>query len=378
MQLILFNYSLLFLLYIVTSFYVGKKQCISKLNGKLCESIGRKASSLRQSLRSWGYINLVILINTLFVFVVFRYSFKKLNCSLNLYGILMNGFPNIIKFALPCALFLTQSGQAEEQNLVQSYENSTWTVKGDSFACSLQQRFENYALLEVKTVPAQQQQLVFTWLLKDKPITRLHVSSRKADWQSANTVLTPLNFTSTDIEDNKVQFSADVSALLRLIKQGGWLDTLVSFKDEQLRLTFTNTHSDEIVADYQQCLNNLSPLSWEQARDHQLQFASGQRTVTAEKDLKFLKDLVRYISLDNRVSKVLVDGHTDNTGSPLSNRLLSKERADDVASRLIEFGLPKDMLEVRAHGQRYPIIKNSKQGASSNRRVLVRLFRHSS
>ena len=106
--------------------------------------------------------------------------------------------------------------------------------------------------------------------------------------------------------------------------------------------------------------------------------ASGQRTVTTAKDLKFLKDLVRYISLDSRVSKVLVDGHTDNTGSPLSNRLLSKERADDVAARLIEFGLPKDMLEVRAHGQRYPIIKNSEQGASSNRRVLVRLFRHSS
>ncbi|CAD2226632.1 Sodium-type flagellar protein MotY [Pseudoalteromonas sp. 3J6] len=290
----------------------------------------------------------------------------------------MNRLTQLIKFALPCAVFILPQGYASEQSLVQSYENSTWSVNSNSFACSLQQRFDNYALLEVKTVPAQQQQLVFTWLLQDKPITSLHVLSRKADWQPASTVLAPLNFMSKDIKDNEVKFSADMTPLLRIIKQGGWLDSVINFGDEQLRLTFTNTHSDKIVADYQQCLASLSPLSWEQARDHQLQFASGQRTVTTAKDLKFLKDLVRYISLDSRVSKVLVDGHTDNTGSPLSNRLLSKERADDVAARLIEFGLPKDMLEVRAHGQRYPIIKNSEQGASSNRRVLVRLFRHSS
>jgi outer membrane protein OmpA-like peptidoglycan-associated protein len=293
----------------------------------------------------------------------------------------MNRLTQLIKFALPCAVFMSSQGHASKQNLVQNYENSTWSVSSNPFACSLKQRFDNYALLEVKTVPAQQQQLVFTWLLQDKPITSVHVLSRIADWQPENTVLTPLNFMSKDLKDlkdNEVQFSADMTPLLRVIKQGGWLDTLVSFGDEQLRLTFTNTHSDKIVADYQQCLANLSPLSWEQARDHQLQFASGQRTVTTVKDLKFLKDLVRYISLDSRVSKVLVDGHTDNTGSPLSNRLLSKERADDVAARLIEFGLPKDMLEVRAHGQRYPIIKNSEQGRSSNRRVLVRLFRHSS
>ena len=290
----------------------------------------------------------------------------------------MNRLTQLIKFALPCAVFMSSQGHTSEQNLVQNYESSIWSVSSNPFACSLKQRFDNYALLEVKTLPAKTQQLEFTWLLQDKPIVGLHVLSRKADWQSADTILTAVNFVSSNVEDNKVQFSADMTALLRVIKQGGWLDTLVSFGDEQLRLTFTNTHSDEIVSDYQQCLANLSPLSWEQARDHQLQFASGQRTVTTAKDLKFLKDLVRYISLDSRVSKVLVDGHTDNTGSPLSNRLLSKERADDVAARLIEFGLPKDMLEVRAHGQRYPIIKNSEQGASSNRRVLVRLFRHSS
>ena len=141
----------------------------------------------------------------------------------------MNRLTQLIKFALPCAVFMSSQGHASKQNLVQNYENSTWSVSSNPFACSLKQRFDNYALLEVKTVPAQQQQLVFTWLLQDKPITSVHVLSRIADWQPENTVLTPLNFMSKDLKDlkdNEVQFSADMTPLLRVIKQGGWLSRL--------------------------------------------------------------------------------------------------------------------------------------------------------
>lgn len=265
---------------------------------------------------------------------------------------------------------------AKEQSLTQSYEQGFWSAQVGSFSCSLEQRFDDYANIKIISEPAEPQRLIFKWLLSDKKVTDIQIISKKADWHSSRTTLPELNFFSADISDNKVAFDADVTTLLRVVKQGAWLDTVVGFGDEQLRLTFTNTESDLAITQYQQCLNNMSPLSWDQARDHEISFEVGQRIVKKPTDLLFLKNLVRYISLDGNVTKVMVDGHTDNVGSPLANRLLSKERADDIASRLVEFGLSKKLLEVRAHGQRYPVVMNSAKGQSSNRRVLIRLFRH--
>lgn len=286
----------------------------------------------------------------------------------------------IIKNLIVFTVIVIISGKANggtEQKLIQNYESGEWINESNSFYCSLNQSFDNYAKLELIKLPSKPEQLVFTWLLPDREITDIQIISRKADWQSKGIVLPQVNFFSADMANSIISFDTDPSSLLRVIKQGGWLDTIIGFGDEQLRLTFTNTYSNAVVNSYQQCLDNLSPLTWSQARDNEIFFDTGSRTVENTKDLMFLKDLVRYVSLDTSVKKVMIDGHTDNVGSPLANRLLSKERADDVASRLIEFGLPSNMLEVRAHGQRYPLVENTKLKQASNRRVLIRLFRHS-
>lgn len=270
------------------------------------------------------------------------------------------------------------NSNAKEQSFVQSYESGIWSVKGNSFSCDLEQTFDGYAKLNIITVPDAPQKLVFEWLLSDREIKDIQIHSKKSDWQSKSVHLPEQNFSAAKINKNIAKFNADVTSLLRVIKQGAWIDTIVNFGEDQLRLTFTNFHSHSVVDEYQKCLVNLSPLSWNQARDSEILFDLGKRTVNDEENLKYLKDLARYVSLDKKVTKVLVDGHTDDVGSPLANRLLSKERADEVASRLVEFGLPKKLLEIRAHGQRYPVIKNSeKTGDIHNRRVLIRLFHHS-
>ena len=281
---------------------------------------------------------------------------------------------------LVCCLFLIftiNDATAKEQVFTQAYEKGLWSTQESSFSCRLSQNFDSYASLEIIRVPAEPQKLVLKWLIPDKTVTDVQVHSKKADWQSKSISPPQLNLFTSDITNNTATFDINESTLLRVIKQGGWLDSIIGFGDEQLRLTFTNIFSSDVIKQYQHCLTNLSPLSWKQARDHEIHFKTGKRTVYQQDDLDFLKDLVRYVSLDKGVTKVMVDGHTDNVGSPLANRLLSKERADDVASRLVEFGLPKGMLEVRAHGQRYPIVENSEKGLASNRRVLIRLFRHS-
>lgn len=68
--------------------------------------------------------------------------------------------------------------------------------------------------------------------------------------------------------------------------------------------------------------------------------------------------------------KVLVGGHTDNTGSMIVNKRLSKLRAQAVADYLIEQGIGKDRFQSEGYGPTKPKASNkTKQGRAMNRRT---------
>jgi OmpA-OmpF porin, OOP family len=68
--------------------------------------------------------------------------------------------------------------------------------------------------------------------------------------------------------------------------------------------------------------------------------------------------------------KVGVEGHTDNVGSPASNKTLSESRAKSVVSAIVAQGIPADRLSPAGFGQDKPIADNStEEGRAKNRRV---------
>ena len=74
---------------------------------------------------------------------------------------------------------------------------------------------------------------------------------------------------------------------------------------------------------------------------------------------------------------VIIDGHTDNTGSANTNQALSFKRANAVKKYLTEMGAdPKHMISV-GHGSRQPIAPNeSAEGRAHNRRVIMSVKHH--
>lgn len=142
-------------------------------------------------------------------------------------------------------------------------------------------------------------------------------------------------------------------------------------------LTIPSTRVDHAYTQFNQCRRTLPSMSYEQARDIELSFRVGQRVIDASQRA-VLKSLSGYIQSDKTVQRVLIDGHTDNVGSSMGNLQLSRIRADDVASILLDLGIPDPLIEVRAHGDRYPISSNTTQiGQAKNRRVTVRVIRQS-
>ena len=70
---------------------------------------------------------------------------------------------------------------------------------------------------------------------------------------------------------------------------------------------------------------------------------------------------------------VIIEGHTDNIGTPASNLALSTNRAASVRSALVDrLGVPASSIEAKGFGDTRPVENNTTiEGRAHNRRVEV-------
>jgi outer membrane protein OmpA-like peptidoglycan-associated protein len=67
---------------------------------------------------------------------------------------------------------------------------------------------------------------------------------------------------------------------------------------------------------------------------------------------------------------IYINGHADNVGPDEENMKLSEKRANLIYNYLIQRGIDKNRLKVRAFGETMPIATNdTPQGRAYNRRV---------
>lgn len=70
--------------------------------------------------------------------------------------------------------------------------------------------------------------------------------------------------------------------------------------------------------------------------------------------------------------RVRVHGHTDNTGTPEHNRILSEQRAEAVLNYLTKQGIARNRLESEGHGDALPLGDNeTESGRQENRRTEI-------
>jgi outer membrane protein OmpA-like peptidoglycan-associated protein len=107
--------------------------------------------------------------------------------------------------------------------------------------------------------------------------------------------------------------------------------------------------------------------------DSGLMFATDQsalNTETKENLTNLSSTLEKYED-----TNVLIEGHTDNTGTNEYNMELSKKRASSVQDYLVSLGLNYQRLQIAGYGENQPITENdSASGRQANRRVEVAIY----
>jgi OmpA-OmpF porin, OOP family len=99
-------------------------------------------------------------------------------------------------------------------------------------------------------------------------------------------------------------------------------------------------------------------------------FATGKAEVAAG-GMRSIDKLAEWLK-KNPTRNLLIEGHTDNTGTEDFNMTLSQQRADAVRNALVSRGVGADRITTRGYGPRYPVVANdSAAGRQQNRRVEV-------
>ncbi len=74
-------------------------------------------------------------------------------------------------------------------------------------------------------------------------------------------------------------------------------------------------------------------------------------------------------------TSLVIDGHTDSTGSDTTNQILSERRAESVRSFLISQNVAAGRAIARGNGERYPLCSNeTSTGRACNRRVEIQIL----
>ncbi|MEI9937922.1 MAG: OmpA family protein [Pseudomonadota bacterium] len=101
----------------------------------------------------------------------------------------------------------------------------------------------------------------------------------------------------------------------------------------------------------------------------QVQFDTGKATIKPASN-ELLDEVGQVLTQHPEMTKVEVQGHTDNRGSAALNKRLSQARADAVRSALIQRGVGAERLVTKGYGPDKPIDENgTDEGRQRNRRV---------
>lgn len=83
-----------------------------------------------------------------------------------------------------------------------------------------------------------------------------------------------------------------------------------------------------------------------------------------------LEDVALFVRDNPRVRRVLIKGYTDVIAGEAYNDALSQRRSEAVRARLLELGVPAQLLHISAHGKRAPADEEwTTEGRTRNRRV---------
>lgn len=254
-----------------------------------------------------------------------------------------------------------------------SLDQSEWIFKGSEFLCELTHpvpRFGNIHFLAEAGEPLKMA-LESPWMNHFKG--SLVFGTTPPPWQPSQKpeIIGMKNFATEN-----TPITSGVLRLMEKLQKGEWAEINLHRPGHPLwKIRLSGVGFSDSYRTFNQCRVKLLPANFDQIRLSTLTYSSGRSQLTKDQREQ-LDTIIRYMKADPRVARVEIDGHTDRAGKPLSNRKISRLRAERVQDYLREEGIAESRIKIRFHGSRYPLNEGkTKEQQAKNRRVELRLVR---
>lgn len=256
-------------------------------------------------------------------------------------------------------------------------EQVEWKVEGDRFECRLSQPISHFGSGEF--VRRAGEQVVFRLTSRERWLGggSARLLAAAAPWQPGRS---DINLGVVRVAQGEVPFNSSQEQGARLLT--GLLEgrsPVVRHRTasggDELEVRLLPVKFRPAYEEYLACTAGLLPVNFDQIRQVQIGFPGGGIDLN-DKARAELDVILDYLRADPSVNSFQLDGHADNSGNRLTNRDLSRRRALAVQEYLVAGGVPAEQIDVRFHGERYPLVPNNNAAnRAKNRRVTLRLDR---
>lgn len=254
-------------------------------------------------------------------------------------------------------------------------ENVEWKVEGDAFECRLSQPVADFG--EGQFVRRAGEKVVFRL---NSSIAALGTGSATlmaaaAPWQPGRADVSlgaaRLSGGPVVLTSSQGQASGLISGLME--GRSTVVRTVSSETGQPMEVRLLPVKFTKAWNDYQACTAKLLPMNFDQVRMSQIPFPGTGVDLSAGAKAR-LDTILAFMKADPAVNHIELDGHSDNSGNRLTNRELSRRRALAVADYLKAHGVLEERIDVRFHGEQYPLVpNNSAANRARNRRVNIEL-----
>ncbi|WP_428467797.1 OmpA family protein [Photobacterium minamisatsumaniensis] len=282
---------------------------------------------------------------------------------------------NKSKKMLSLLIFLSTSVNAK--SIQAPLDKIDWQFSGDRFSCKLTKSLKFDGSVTFLAQSVEPYSVLFSSSQRPYFIDEAKLDINTSPWNEKSASKYLLSGSARGSDRLTFTGTAELHYLLNKMEKGAWSQISVSYNQHQEKKVW-DIPAVSFSTSYQQfksCVAALLPIDYAHAKDNTFFFSSSESSLNGDQQL-LLTQIAEYIRYDHTIKSVLIDGHTDVTGISLDNLWLSRQRAQSIADELVAMGVSKNQIQLRAHGQRYPLVSGSTtQANQQNRRVQLRIVK---
>lgn len=279
--------------------------------------------------------------------------------------------------AISLSVFVSQASAGIRQYQA-DLSNSSWQLTDDSrLQCTLSHTIPNYGQAKFFAKANRNTNMMFELDMLNLPdnYSLAEVRSIAPSWRPGVSGRTLAN-----MKLHK-QFSPDLPkkvawTMLTELEKG--MSPTFYYDDwyndaDKISVGLSSSKFHKAYQEFVGCVGNLLNYSFDDIAYTVLnfEFGSDKFTKASKRKINMIRD---YLSLDQELELVLIDGFSDSWGARNTNLKTSQKRANKIRQYFIDNGIDPARIEAKGYGEKRHIASNETVlGRAKNRRVVIRM-----